>query len=102
MIAFFKRDAALTRRRTSRPGCRADIAAVDDEPTVRADAHENACTGDIARVEDHWPVIELAKQGFDLAEPCVDLFGQFVRVFILGCRRRPGTRSRSASAAARR
>ena len=52
------------------------------EPAVRADAHKNACARDVARVEDRRPVVELAKQGFDLAEPRIDLLGQFVRVFI--------------------
>ena len=63
---------------------RADIAAVDREPAIRADAHENACAGDVARVKDHRPVAEFAKQGFDLAEPRIDLVGEFVRILILG------------------
>jgi len=62
---------------------RTDINPVHRRPSFGINADENASPGDIGRFIDDRPFFESQQRRFDLAEPLIDLFGQFVCVLIV-------------------
>ena len=63
---------------------RPDIAAVDRQAAVGADADEDAGSVDLGGIVGPRPILESGKRGLDLAEPRIHFVGQFVGALVFG------------------
>lgn len=63
---------------------RPDIAAVDRQAAVGADADKDAGANNLGGIVGPRPVLEGDERGLDLAEPRVDFIGQLVGAFVFG------------------
>ena len=97
--------SALRSARRGRLVLGPDVAALDAQAAIGVDADEHAGAGDLGRIVDDGPLVERRERGLDLAEPLVDLVGQFVGVGILLLRagriRPSGRRSARCSSSVR-
>src|SRR5690606_1524143 len=59
------------------------VTPIDDQIAVPIDADKDAGAGNLGRLIDSRPVLELFERLLDLAEALVDLIGQFVGLAIL-------------------